>query len=384
MIQMVLHRIRLFTSVLVIAFVIFPAGLTQSHPFEITEIDVSFLKGGWFKADITFHVDAMLAEVPIGDLTDEQYVNLRAVSSEELERRLELVRQFFIVMTDIRFDGERVVPDVSFPNMEVHTSENDGTDEVVLPGHLVRMRGKVPSGAGEFVFKPPPVLNLVVLRIQESFRGETHEQLLDPTDSSQPYFFDQTAETPRWSIVAIQYWSLGFQHILPKGFDHILFVIGLYLLSNRFTPLLWQVTAFTVAHTLTLALSMYGIVSAPERFVEFLVASSITYVAVENIVTSKLKPWRVPVVFGFGLLHGLGFAEVLRDLGLPTGRFVTALVTFNLGVELGQLAVIVFTFIVIGWFRGREWYRARVVIPISIFIGVIGGYLAVSRISGFS
>ena len=122
MIQRVLHRIRLFTSVLVIAFVIFPAGLTQSHPFEITEIDVSFLKGGWFKADITFHVDAMLAEVPIGDLTDEQYVNLRAVSSEELERRLELVRQFFIVMTDIRFDGASSVDHPLAPCLSTRVS----------------------------------------------------------------------------------------------------------------------------------------------------------------------------------------------------------------------------------------------------------------------
>ena len=384
MIQMAPHRVRSFVQAFVITVVVFPAGLAQSHPFEITEIDVSFLKDGRFKADITFHVDAMLAEVPIGDLTDEQYVKLRTVSPKEFARRLELVRQFFIVMTDIRFDGERVVPDVSFPNMEVNVGGNDGANEVVLPGHLVRMGGQVPSGVGEFVFKPAPVFNLVALRIQKSFRGEMYEQLLDPTDSSQPYFFNQTAEIPGWSIIARQYWSLGFQHILPKGFDHILFVVGLYLLSNRFTPLLWQVTAFTVAHTLTLALSMYDIVSAPEKFVEFLIASSIAYVAVENIVTSDLKPWRVPVVFGFGLLHGLGFAEVLRDLGLPTGRFVTALVTFNLGVEFGQLAVIVFTFMIIGWFRGREWYRARVVIPISVFIGMIGGYLAVSRILGFS
>ena len=191
----------------------------RSHPFEITEIDVSFLQDGRFKADITFHVDAMLAEVPIGDLTDEQYVKLRTISPKEFERRLELVRQFFIVMTDIRFDGERVVPDVSFPNMEVHVGGNDGANEVVLQGHLVRMSGQVPSGVGEFVFKPAPVFNLVALRIQESFRGETYEQLLDPTDSSQPYFFDQAIEIPGWSTVARQYWALGFQHILPKGFD---------------------------------------------------------------------------------------------------------------------------------------------------------------------
>ena len=182
--------------------------------------------------------------------------------------------------------------------------------------------------------------------------------------------------------MAREYLSLGFEHILPKGLDHILFVLGLYLLSARLAPLLWQVTAFTVAHTLTLALSMYGVVSLPPTVVEPLIAVSIAYVAVENMLMSELKPWRALVVFGFGLLHGLGFAGVLRDLGLPAGRFVTALVTFNLGVELGQLAVIGLAFLAVGWFHRRTWYRDRIVIPASAIIAAVGGYWAVARLLG--
>ena len=133
---------------------------------------------------------------------------------------------------------------------------------------------------------------------------------------------------------------LGYTHILPKGLDHILFVLGIFLLSPRLKPMLLQVTAFTIAHSITLGLSIYGILSLPSRIVEPLIALSIAYVAIENLVTRELKPWRLALVFMFGLLHGLGFAGVLRELGLPRDEFLTALLTFNLGVEGGQLTVI--------------------------------------------
>ena len=112
-------------------------------------------------------------------------------------------------------------------------------------------------------------------------------------------------------------------HILPKGLDHILFVLGIFLLSPRWKTMLLQVTAFTVAHSITLGLSIYGIVSLPSRIVEPLIALSIAYVAIENLLTRELKPWRLALVFMFGLLHGLGFAGVLRELGLPREEFLT-------------------------------------------------------------
>jgi len=148
-------------------------------------------------------------------------------------------------------------------------------------------------------------------------------------------------------------------------------------------PLLIQVTAFTVAHTLTLALSVYGVVSLPSSVVEPLIAASIVYVAVENILTPNLKPWRALVVFGFGLLHGLGFAGVLVEVGLPHGQFVPALVSFNVGVELGQLAVIALAYLAVGvWGRNRAWYRPRVVIPASATVAAVGLFWTVQRVLG--
>src|SRR5438034_5842850 len=168
---------------------------------------------------------------------------------------------------------------------------------------------------------------------------------------------------------AWRYVTLGFTHIVPHGLDHMLFVLGIYLLSRRARSVLWQVSAFTVAHSITLGLSMYGIVAVSPRIVEPLIAFSIAYVAIENIFLSELKAWRVALVFAFGLLHGMVFAGALKELGLPRSEFVTALLTFNLGVEAGQLTVIGTAFTLVGWHCSqRAWYRCRIVVPASVLI----------------
>jgi len=119
----------------------------------------------------------------------------------------------------------------------------------------------------------------------------------------------------------------------------------------------------------------------PPRIVEPLIAVSIAYVAIENLVLSTLRPWRVALVFAFGLLHGMGFAGALKELGLPRSEFLTALVTFNVGVEGGQLAVIVAAFVLVGWYCGRQpWYRWRIVIPASALIACTAVYWTVARI----
>ena len=125
---------------------------------------------------------------------------------------------------------------------------------------------------------------------------------------------------------------------------------------------------------------MYGIVSLPSRVVEPLIALSIAYVAVENLVTRELKPWRIALVFMFGLLHGLGFAGVLRELGLPRGEFLTALLTFNAGVELGQLTIIAAAFAAVSAFMKRQWYRRAIVIPASCAIAAVGLYWTITRL----
>jgi hypothetical protein len=184
-----------------------------------------------------------------------------------------------------------------------------------------------------------------------------------------------------WTDAFVDYLVIGFTHIVPKGLDHILFVVGLFLLSARFAPLAWQVTAFTLAHSVTLALGVLGIVRISPAIVEPLIAASIVYVAVENMISDKLQKWRPAVVFGFGLLHGLGFAGVLGEVGLQRAHFVTGLVAFNLGVELGQLAVVAACFLLVGlWFRDKPFYRGAITIPASLAIAVVAAWWVVERV----
>lgn len=178
------------------------------------------------------------------------------------------------------------------------------------------------------------------------------------------------------------YLKLGYTHILPLGIDHVLFVLCLYLLEPRLKPVLWQATAFTVAHSITLGLAMYGVVSPPASLIEPLIALSILFVAIENIVVEHLNPWRIVVVFGFGLLHGLGFAGALTGLGLPPNMFVESLVAFNIGVELGQISVIMLAWLLIGrWAAGKPWYKRRVLVPASVCIAIMAAYWTFERLS---
>ncbi len=183
------------------------------------------------------------------------------------------------------------------------------------------------------------------------------------------------------SEAAILYLQLGFTHILPLGFDHILFVLSLYLLSPKLKPVLWQATAFTVAHSITLGLAMFKVFTPSPAIVEPIIALSIMYVALENIFSPTLKKSRIGIVFMFGLVHGMGFANALGSLGLPQHSYLTSLVMFNVGVELGQLAVIVSAFLLFGkWFGNKPYCRKTVVIPLSILITLIAGYWTIERL----
>src|SRR5450432_1869072 len=177
------------------------------------------------------------------------------------------------------------------------------------------------------------------------------------------------------------YLKLGVRHIIPLGLDHILFVVSLCLLSTSIKAILWQASAFTVAHSITLALSMKNIIAAPGPVVEPIIALSILFVAVENILLDKLKPWRVLVVFMFGLIHGMGFASALNEIGLPRNQFFTSILAFNTGVELGQIAVITVTFLLLIIPFGRKpWYKRRVVYPISALIGCVAAFWTIQRV----
>ncbi|RYZ20681.1 MAG: HupE/UreJ family protein [Chitinophagaceae bacterium] len=177
------------------------------------------------------------------------------------------------------------------------------------------------------------------------------------------------------------YVRLGFEHILPLGLDHILFVLSLFLLSPKLKPVLQQSLAFTVAHSITLGLAMCGFIQAPSAVVEPLISLSIAVMALENIFAPRLRRSRILVVFLFGLVHGLGFASSLSTMGLPRQAFFSSLLAFNAGVELGQLAVILLAFLLVGkWFGHKAGYRRFVVIPASAFIVLVAAVWTVQRV----
>lgn len=224
------------------------------------------------------------------------------------------------------------------------------------------------------------------LVIRQVGGGDTaYSAILQGGDISAPLPRDAVAREGIWPVFQ-RYVISGFEHIVPKGLDHILFVLGLFFFSLHLRPLLFQVTAFTLAHTTTLALASLGIVSVPATIVEPLIAASIVYVAVENIVggaSGRIGWVRIAVVFCFGLLHGLGFASVLGDVGMEAGRFVTGLIAFNIGVEFGQLAVISLAFLAVGLPFGRKsWYRSAIAVPASAVIAMVGAWWTVQRVWG--
>lgn len=180
--------------------------------------------------------------------------------------------------------------------------------------------------------------------------------------------------------VGLAYLKLGYQHIIPLGVDHILFILSIFLLSPNLKKVIWQATAFTIAHSITLGLAMYGFIKPVSAIVEPVIALSIVLVAVENLITQKLQPWRVLIIFGFGLVHGMGFAGALTGLGLPENQFLTAILTFNLGVEMGQISVILIAYFLVGfWFGSKPWYHRRIVVPASVLIALIALYWTIER-----
>jgi hypothetical protein len=213
------------------------------------------------------------------------------------------------------------------------------------------------------------------------------EGKLSQTDTL-PILDDAGNERSFMSTAAL-YVTIGVGHILPDGADHILFVLAIFLASVRFKALVWQISAFTIAHTATLGLAASGVITPSSAIVEPLIAFTIAFVAIENLVFKDMTKWRPLVVFGFGLIHGLGFAGFFGELGLPPGQFWSALIGFNVGVEIGQLSVIaVAALIGFGLRRmlrdpaGIAEYRSYVVRPGSALIGFTGLWWGITRLLG--
>ena len=352
------------------------APAARAHEIGTTHVTALFHPDGTYRVDIVVDPESLLARLEAAAGRELSGTS----SGEELKARIESLQATFLETTRVMFNGERAQATFDYMPMARDDLRDPSTGTRLLHAGLVRLSGRAPETARTFTWSYSLVYGTYLLTVQNE-RSEVRRQWLEGGTLSKPLLLSEVLSEPSRSEVAVQYLKLGITHIIPKGLDHILFVLGLFLLNTRLRPVLLQVTAFTLAHSITLALTIYGVVSLSPSIIEPLIALSIAYVAIENLLTSELRPWRVAVIFGFGLLHGMGFAGVLGELGLPRSEFVTALVTFNLGVEVGQLTVIGLAFVTVAqWSRKHSWYRLRVVVPASILIAAIGVYWTVQRL----
>lgn len=363
-------RRMIAVSRLMVLWALFTAGLASAHEvrpaigdFEISQDQVT--------VEISVMVEALLAEIDLSSVanTDEaenagDYTSLRALSPDALrdvfDEKWPAISAGIVIKA-----GDRAI-----------TPELVGIDipeigDVALPrDSVLSLRADLPTDGSALQMGWAPEYGPLVLRqagsIETAYTG-----YLDSGDLTPPLPREGVLEQSTATVIK-DYVVLGFEHILPKGLDHILFVLGLFFFSLALRPLLLQITMFTLAHTVTLALGSLGVVAINPAVVEPLIAASIAFIAIENILTTKMHAWRPFVIFGFGLLHGLGFASMLNDIGLSQSHFITSLISFNVGVELGQLTVIALAFLLLALPFGRKpWWRSRIQIPASVLISLV-------------
>ncbi|MCB1737462.1 MAG: HupE/UreJ family protein [Gammaproteobacteria bacterium] len=352
-------------------------------------VEISVFSDGHFEIELRASIEALLTgingkyrntkDAPNAD----EYDALRGLDPHALAVAFEPFKKRLLDGIALKFDDHTAairIADVDIP----------ARGYTKIPRiSVITLTGQVPVNARSVTWYYPLAFGDNAVRVRqvdlntEQYHWSEHQWIREDIPSDAFSLTELFAKRPFWKVVG-SYMSVGFEHIVPRGMDHILFILGIFLLSPRMRPLLLQVTMFTVAHTITLGLATAGYVELPARVVEPLIALSIAYIGLENVWARDLHRSRLFLVFGFGLLHGLGFAGMLRDFGMPEDAFLTALISFNVGVEFGQLALIAAAYLSVGyWFSAHRWYRTVVIIPASLLIGLTGLKWTIERLQIF-
>ncbi|MCH7224907.1 HupE/UreJ family protein [Haloferula sp. A504] len=331
-----------------------------AHPLDQVKAEFQAADGTWnsslwIEAWATYPEDG--PRVPPGSPGDPDRAGqawLDSLSQEDFETMQNHLEVFIHDAFVLTLDGKPLEFELSLPEFGKGRPQlgPNSLNNAVIRADL---SGDFPAGTSGSIAlvwnddgEEPLTVDVIIPR--EGKKPFRRVMILAPRDEPVELLTVQTdARIEQSREVSLYAWIVaGFEHILPKGVDHILFILGLFFLVPKFRPLLSQSLAFTLAHSITLAMVVLGVFSINPRFVESMIAFSIAYVGIENLWVKELKPWRVAFVFALGLLHGMGFASVMQELEIPKGAIIEPLVGFNLGVEAGQVTVLLAAFAV--WF----------------------------------
>ncbi len=381
--------LRLLASLLILVF----AGFAQAHPIPDVPVRSFFEAGGACR--IVIEVDPRCFNSDPDLAPSLLFKDLKAKPAAEQQALVDEAGTYVAKTIEFLFEPlGRIAPEFEFAWTGHGGVALQGDEDVsVMTG---TWQTTVPAGLQGYRIRATPEGKVSVLFLNH-LGGEAVERtaVLFPGETS--FLLDLmglSAAVPpapsagavgvsggRWAMFG-DFFQQGFLHVLPLGLDHILFVLGLFLLARAWRPLLWQVTTFTAAHTLTLGLATFGWVQVSGKIVEPVIAFSLGFVARENILRPRYSAWRLMVVFVFGLVHGLGFAGALSELELPIKSLLVGLLGFNVGVEAGQLAVVGIAALATAWLRDPALYRRAIVIPGSAAIAVMGLWWTVTRVFG--
>jgi hydrogenase/urease accessory protein HupE len=356
-------------AILAVLFSLLPLQKTAAHDPGLSSLAVRSCRNS-LEVTLTLAVRdaAQLAELDEdhdGIVTQAEFAQTRS----QLETAV--ARQLFIAA-----DG-KIAKDSSI------RSRLDGNNnvEVCLNFHAIRFSSlEIQSKILAFL----PLGHRQYLQIQNSLGETIFERLLsaaaDRATVQMPHTNASTAMFEAASSFA-NFLSLGVKHILT-GYDHLLFLFGLLLVAGGFFSSLGIITSFTIAHSITLAVATLQLVQIPSRIVEPLIAASIVFVGIENLLRGDIPKARRMVPFGFGLIHGFGFASALREAGIGsgTGGIVLPLFSFNLGVELGQIMVTALALPIIWKLRENPMFIARWAPACSAAVVLLGSFWFVQRV----
>lgn len=398
-----MDRLRHIGCLFVTLFACILSPSASAHPALGTVVSVDITRDGQ-EARINVYVTHDALAYALNDtsvrVTDSQMYALLEGPIEELEATLRDGRERFVGGYTILADGVPLQINLyRSPDLGTIKQWKKDNPSLRLPLKLAfEFDAIIPTGTVYITLRTPSVLGELILGISRTgvepiyfplAAGETSPNLdvsmlwpkASPDQSTNENTHPQAVHDSYSHLsIAWRYIKIGYRHIIPDGYDHALFILGLFLLNTKLKDLLKQTTAFTVAHTSSFTLATFHLVSLPMGIVEPIIAATIVFIAFENIFAKEAHPWRLLIAFFFGLVHGLGFASGLLSIGLPTSQLLNGLISFNIGVELGHLTILAVAFLTIGWLREKVWYRSRVSIPLSILIALIATVWFIERL----
>ena len=383
-----LHKIRLMlTSLMALSTVLlFQMTAASAHELRPAIMDVGVLEEtpDQLSIDLTFPAEAFLAGIDLSTISDTDdsaksglYDEFRAMPPDILADRIKsssaaLAGTFTVMAAGRPLPLELAAIDVA-----------DEDDLSLSRDTKLRLRSSFPKAGEAIAIQWQPAMGALLIRQMGTGGDPEYSDYLPNGGESQAFMLSDARPVPLGSVIG-KYIHSGIIHIVPAGLDHILFVVGLLAYGLSARGLIFQISLFTVAHTITLAAASLGWINISGSIVEPLIALSIAWIGVENMIrtSGRVAITRSSVVFVFGLLHGLGFASVLADFGLPQSAYIVGLLSFNLGVEIGQLIIVVPIFLMLRALKLTDRrFRRGFQIPVSTIISAIGLFWFVERVS---